>query len=43
VNVWVMYSACDMTMHSGLSEILNHNNQSPPLLVAYMYTKLHTW
>jgi len=42
LNGWVMYSACDMTMHTGLSEILNHNNRSSPLLVAYVYTKLQT-
>jgi hypothetical protein len=29
-------------MNTGLSEILIHNEQSTPLLGAYMYTKLHT-
>jgi len=29
-------------MHTGLSEILNHNEQSTPLLEAYMYTNLQT-
>jgi hypothetical protein len=28
---------------TGLSEILNRNEQSIPLLCAYMYTKLQTW
>jgi len=31
-----------MTIHTGLSEILKHNNQSSPHLGAYMYTKLLT-
>jgi hypothetical protein len=30
-------------MGTGLSEILNHNECSPPLLGAYMYTRLQTW
>jgi len=30
-------------MCTGLSEILNHNEQLPLLLRAYMYTKLQTW
>jgi len=29
-------------MHTGLSEILNHNEQSTPLLCAYMHNKLQT-
>jgi hypothetical protein len=30
-------------MHTGLSEILIHNEKSTPLLGAYMYTKPQTW
>jgi len=30
-------------MHTGLSEILNHNERSSAHLGAYMYTKLQTW
>ena len=29
-----------MTMQSGLSEILNHNNQSTPLLGSYVYDQI---
>jgi len=29
-------------MSTGLSEILNHNEQSSPLLGAYMYANLQT-
>jgi len=29
-------------VHTGLSEILNYNEQSTALLGAYMYTKLQT-
>jgi len=29
-------------MHTGLSEILIHNEQYTPLLRAYMYTKIQT-
>jgi len=30
-------------MHTGLSEILDHNKRSPLTLGAYMYTVLQTW
>ena len=46
--IWVAWSyTINVTrdMHTGLSEILNHNEQSPLLLGAYIcsYTKLQTW
>ena len=46
MNGLLMWNECDVIcdMLTGLSEILNHNEQSTPLLVAimYMYTKLQT-
>jgi hypothetical protein len=42
VNGWVMYIECDLRHRLWVIRIVNRNEQSNPLLGAYIYMYVHT-